>query len=943
MQGRTISHYKVGEVLGRGGMGIVYRAEDLRLHRPVALKVLPAELSEHPDAIERLRREARLASALNDAHICTIHEVGEEEGYPFIVMELLKGTTLRDVIAGQPLDVLRAVDIAMEVAEGLQVAHERTIVHRDIKPANIFITDAGHVKIMDFGLAKFAQDRRVAATLASSAPTASISMSDGSRSGTPGGTAAYMSPEQAKGEPLDRRSDLFSLGAVLYEMVTGQRAFKGATPALVFDGILNRSPEPASGLNPAIPAELERVIDKAMEKDRELRYQDAADLLADLRRVKRSLTSGARQVPLPPVRPKPARRTRAAAGAAAVLVALLAVAAVWWWRGRTAAHTLTDLDTVVLGEVANSTNEPVFEGTLRLALGVQLGQSPFLDIVPDERVAETLARMERPRDARLDHDVAREVCERLGAAALIDGSVARLGSLYLITLTAWDCRTGAVLAQEQANESSRERVVQALGRLTSSLRSKLGESLASLQRFDMPVEQVTTPSLEALRAYTLGIARRQAGAEIESIPFFEHATELDPNFAMAYAALSTVYGNLGESHRSEEYVQRAYANLNRVSERERLFITFQYHDRITEDELKAIETLQVWEQSYARDYRAPNALCLVFNRLGQYDRAIEEGKEAMRRNPAHPFPYSNLAAAYRSAGMYAQARETANQAVAKGFETLPTRRLLYQLDLMAGDENAAAAHVKWAHGRPREFDVIGAQAQTAVYRGRLAEARQLYARTVDMATKAGLGEVATGYSVQFAWANAVYGNTSAALEEVRRLLKTPLTPVPQSRAAAVLGLAGDPAAAEATLPPIVARMSSRTLLGSTLAPIAQAAIARARRKPEDAVQRLRDAESYEFGTVAALAPAYLRGLALLDQRAWAEAAKQFTAVLGHRGVDPFSPLLPAARLGLARALAQSGDAAGARREFDAFLKDWSGADADVPMLKAARTERAALK
>ncbi|HEX2452933.1 MAG TPA: protein kinase [Vicinamibacterales bacterium] len=937
MQGQTISHYRIGEELGRGGMGVVYRADDLRLHRPVALKLLPAELADHPDAIERLRREARLASALNDPHICTIHDVGDENGRPFIVMELLRGSTLRTLIGGRPMDVLRALDIAIEVAEGLQVAHARSIVHRDIKPANIFITEDGHAKIMDFGLAKLAQDRRAAVSLSSSEPTASVSMEEGSRSGHPGGTATYMSPEQARGELLDSRTDLFSLGAVLYEMLTGQRAFKGNTPAVVFDGILNRSPEPASRLNPEVPAAFDQVIDKAMEKDRELRYQNAADLAVDLRRLKRAFSSGTHALPIPAPR---RRYTGVIIGLGLAVAALVAVVL---WRRPIENHALTDKDSIVLGEVANNTDDPVFDGTLRQALAVQLGQSPFLDILPDERVSDALALMGRPRDARLLPEVAREACERLSGTAVIDGSIARLGQLYVLTLSASACQTGRVLAQEQVNEDSRERVLQALTRMTTSLRTRLGESLGSLQRFNLPVEQVTTPSLDALRAYTLGNARRQAGQEIESIPFFEHAIQLDPDFAMAYTALSTVYGNLGESQRSEEYVQRAYDNRNRVSERERLFITFQYHDRITEDELRAMETLEVWKQSYARDYRPSNALCLVLTRLGQYERAIEEGREAMRRNPAHPFPYSNLAAAYRAAGRYTDARETANQAVARKFETLPTRRLLFQLDTLAGDAAAAATHVQWARGRPREFDMVGAEAQVAVFQGRMADARRLYDQTIEMATKAGLREVSSGYAVQIAWAEAVYGNRAKALERIRALLQGPLTSVPQTRAAAVLGFAEQPDEGDATLRPIVARSAKTTLIGGTLMPIAQAAIALGRNAPDRAIQALRQAAPYELGTVAALAPNYLRGVSYLRARSWREAEREFRTVIDHRGVDLFSPLLPAAQVGLAQALRGAGDIDGSLRAYDEALRDWSAADQDLPMLRAAIGSRGAVR
>jgi serine/threonine protein kinase/tetratricopeptide (TPR) repeat protein len=938
VQGETISHYRVAEELGRGGMGVVFRAEDMRLHRAVALKLLPADLSNHPDAIERMRREARLASALNDPRICTIHEIGEDDGRPFIVMELLEGQTLRSLIGGKPMDVSVAVDLAMEVAEGLQAAHQRGIIHRDIKPANIFVTTDGHAKIMDFGLAKLLHDPRIAVSLGSSAPTVSAAQTL-SQSGTPGGTAAYMSPEQARGESLDSRSDLFSLGAVLYEMVTGERAFKGSTPALIFDGILNRTPEPPMRVNPGLPAAVERIVEKAMEKDRALRYQHAADLVADLRRVKRAMASGTLALLAAPRLPR--RRTVLLAGLVSV-VALATLAIVWGTSGSPNAPPLTEKDSILLGEITNKTGDPVFDGTLRQALAVQLGQSPFLDVIPDERIGEALRLAGKPRDERLTRDVARDACERLDGKAVMDGSVAGLGQLYVVTLAAVECRTGNVIAQEQVNVDSRERVLQALGHMTSSMRSRLGESLATLQKFDLPVEQVTTPSLEALRAYTLGLAKRAAGADVDSIPFFERAIELDPDFAMAHTALSTVYGNIGESQRSEEYIRRAYASRSRVSERERLFITFQYDDRITEDELRAIETLEVWKQSYTRDYRPPNALCLVFSRMGQYARAVEEGTEAMRRNPAHPFPYSNLAYAYRGMNRYDEARETANQAVARHFETLPTRRLLFQLDTIAGRELEAAAHIEWGQGRARAFDLIGAQAQVAAYRGRLALARQLYQHTIELAAKGDFHEVASGYAVQFAWTEALYGNPADARDVLQPYLGMPLASVPRARAAAVLAASGKPADAEALLRPVLPKTSSSTLFGGALIPVAQALIAIAGKRPADAVERLKVAAPYELGLVAVLAPAYARGVALLAQGDGRGAADEFRKILDHRGVDPFSALLPASQVGLARALHRAGDPAGAAKAYDEFLQAWAQADPSLPLLHAAQTERAAL-
>ena len=554
MQGQTISHYRVGEELGRGGMGVVYAAEDLRLHRSVALKLLPAALSNHQDAIDRFRREARLASALNDPRICTIHEVGDDDGRPFIVMELLQGTTLRatDRRAAAWTSISRWMSPSMSPRVCRPRTPEGSSIATSSQPTSSSSWTATR-RSSDFGLAKLVQDPRIVLTPGSSAP--GRGRCQPTDSATPGGTAAYMSPEQARGEPIDARTDLFSLGAVLYEMVTGRRAFQGPHACADF----RRDPESdaANGIagQPGCPAALERIIDKAMEKDRELRYQHAADFCVDLRRVKRALASGSGA--LLAGRRLPSRRTVALA-AVLGLVAAAAVFGGWQISRRADQQALTDKDSIILAEIDNKTGDQVFDGTLRQALAVQLGQSPFLDIVPDERTAEALRLMGRGRDVQADPR------GRAGSvrAARSQGDDRRhrlaLGQLYVVTLMASECQSGRVLSQEQTEAASKEHVLQALGRMTSAMRSRLGESLASVQKFDMPVEQVTTPSLDALRAYTLGVARRQAGAEIESIPFFERAMQLDPDFAMAATALSTVYGNLGESRRSEQYIRRAY-------------------------------------------------------------------------------------------------------------------------------------------------------------------------------------------------------------------------------------------------------------------------------------------------------------------------------------------------------------------------------------------------
>jgi len=946
MIGETFSHYRIVEVIGVGGMGAVYRAEDLRLQRPVAIKVVAADLLDEPEALEWFKHEAKVAAALNHPHISTIHDVFDHAGRPFIVMELLEGRSLRDELHAERLPTERALVLAVGVAEALEAAHAQRVIHRDLKPANIFVSpDGRHAKVLDFGLAQLLGDssrpwQRAAASTVDTTP----SVPTLTRAGA--GTPAYVSPEQALGRPLDERTDLFSFGAVLYEMATGQRAFPGATPAAVFDAVLNREPVPPSELVPDLPAGLEAVVLRLLEKDPADRYQTSGEVLSDLRRILRR-TLGASS-PRLLIASASRRRLRAAlrhagprgltlglVGLAAVALSALAV------RGRAPVPALTERDQVLLAEFLNHTGDVVFDLTLREALAVQLSQSPFLAIVPDDRVRETLRMMTRPSDERLTRPVAREVCERLSAKAMLEGQIAALGKSYVLTLEATDCSAGESLAREQAQVDSKERVLAALGRMASSMRARLGESLVTVRKFDVPIEQATTRSLDALKAYALGVAQRVKGDDIGAIPFLEHAVILDPAFASAHSALSAIFGSLGEVSERASHARLAYDHRDHVTERERLFIEYQQHDAIG-DERRAIEILEMWKQLYPRDYRAPNALAVSLNRLGDYERAIEEAQEAQRRNPQHPFPRSNLAYAYRGAGRFAEARRTAEQALSQQLETLPLRRLLYQLALLDGDNSLAEATLQWSRGRPREYDLLGAQAQSVAYLGQMARARTLYRRTLELARRQSLGQVALGYAAQAAWTEAIYGNSREALLQARGVLRLEPSAAPCLRAAATLALAGAPEEAERVIAAARRSESADTFVTMVHVPVAEAAVQLARHRPAQALAALQPAQPYELGNVAQLAPAFLRGRARLEQGDAAGAIPEFEAVLGHRGVDPFSGMHALARLELARARARAGDTAGSRADYDRFLEHWAEADPELPLLAAARRERAAL-
>jgi serine/threonine protein kinase/tetratricopeptide (TPR) repeat protein len=989
--GTKFGRYEILSQLGKGGMGEVYLAQDPSLNRKVALKVLPAELAANHDRMRRFEQEAKAAAALNHPNVAHVYEIGEAEGLPFIAMEFVEGKTLRERIHYENLELRKLLKYLQQVAGGLAKAHGAGIVHRDLKPDNVMISDDGYAKILDFGLAKLIEIPTPGPEGETTSDAPTVAQMQYSVPGRLLGTVGYMSPEQAQGKhgDIDHRSDIFSFGCMLYEAVTRQRPFQGESNVASLYKIVYEPAPAITEFDPSAPSELQRIIRRCLAKDPDDRYQTIQDVAIELRDLRRELegdpqldgtiapsaigapglrglrgtsgptlggdeTIGGNRTVAPSAGgPAGALQTSSAeyivtgvkrhkklAILIAVFVVVAVVASILFFNSRSA-RALTEKDTILLTDFVNTTGDAVFDGTLKQALAVQLGQSPFLNIFSEDRVRDALNYMGRSSDERVNREVGREICQRQGLKAMLVGSIASLGNHYVITLEATNAQTGDSIGREQAEAENKEQVLHALGAAAVKLREKLGESLQSTRKFDAPIEQGTTSSLEAFKAFSLGVEQQLKGRYLEAIPFLKRATDIDPNFALAYGRMASMHYNNRQYDLAAEASQKAFDLRDRVSERERLYISAGYYDNVTGELDKYLETLELWKPTYPRDASPQNNLAVKYNELGQFEKAIEPAREAIRLNPSSASGYSLLAAAYVGLNRFDEARKVIVQAQAQKLDTTPMRRTIYRIAFVQGDATAMQQQIEWLNTKADAYLAQGWQSETAAFSGQLRKAKELSNHAFEIAEGRDLKDVAAQIAVGGAGRDALFADCAQVKEQIAKALGMSQRPLTMANAAHALAACGDFSQTQTIVADLARRHPKDTVLNKIMLPLAQARVEMQRGNPAQAIQLLETTRPYEGYALFQIA--YLRGQAYLNQQNGAGAAAEFQKILDRRGSQPTSPMYPLAQLGLARAAALSGDTSKARKAYQDFFVLWKDADPDLPILQEARREFEKLK